>query len=233
MNTRKMMDMPVQETVHKGQTLVLDKQRVVKGRKGYWLLRRGQDVILSLLAMIALFPLMLLIALLIYMDDPKGSPLFSQIRVGKDGKEFKFYKFRTMCVDAEAKLEMLLKDNHMDGPAFKLKNDPRITRIGRFLRRSSLDELPQLYNILKGDMSLVGPRPAVPREVEQYDAYQRQRLMVTPGLTCYWQIQPNRNDISFDEWMELDLRYIRERSFLVDWKIILGTFKAVLNMEGV
>ena len=179
-----------------------------------------------------LWPVMLIIAILIFIDDPKGSPIFSQLRCGRNGKEFKFYKFRSMCVDAEAKLEELLKHNEMDGPAFKIKEDPRITRIGRFLRKTSLDELPQLWNILKGDMSIVGPRPPLPREVAQYDEYQRQRLYITPGLTCYWQIQPKRNDLSFEEWMELDIKYVRERSFWVDWKIIFGTVKAVLFGEG-
>ena len=195
-------------------------------------MRRTQDIILSLLALIILWPIMLIIAIVIYIDDPKGSPIFSQIRCGRSGKEFKLYKFRTMCVDAEEKLEPLLGSNEMEGPAFKIKNDPRITRAGRILRRVSLDELPQLWNILKGDMSIVGPRPPLPREVELYDAYQRQRLYITPGLTCYWQIQPRRNDLSFDEWMELDIQYVRERSFWVDWKIIFQTVRAVLCGEG-
>jgi lipopolysaccharide/colanic/teichoic acid biosynthesis glycosyltransferase len=114
-----------------------------------------------------------------------------------------------------------------------MKDDPRITRVGKFIRKFSIDELPQLLNILKGDMSIVGPRPALPREVEQYGSHENQRLYVTPGLTCYWQIQTNRNDLSFEEWLELDLKYIQERGFLVDWRIILSTIKAVLNMEGV
>ena len=122
--------------------------------------------------------------------------------------------------------------NEMDGPVFKIKNDPRITRVGRFIRKTSIDELPQLINILRGDMSIVGPRPPLPRETEQYDDYARQRLSITPGLTCYWQIQHMRNSLSFAQWVALDLKYIEERSFLTDWKIILSTFKAVLNMEG-
>ncbi|MCD7765523.1 MAG: sugar transferase [Lachnospiraceae bacterium] len=201
-------------------------------KRGYWVLRRGQDIIFSALALIVLSPLMALIALLIYIDDPKGSPIFTQMRCGRDGKLFRFYKFRTMCVDAETKLNELLEKNEMDGPAFKMKDDPRITRIGRILRKTSLDELPQLWNILKGEMSIVGPRPALPRELELYDDYQRQRMYVTPGLTCYWQIQPNRNDISFDDWMALDIKYIQERSFWVDWKIIFKTVGAVLKGEG-
>ena len=137
-----------------------------------------------------------------------------------------------MIPNAEARLTELLDKNEMDGPVFKIKDDPRITRVGRFLRKTSIDELPQLLNILKGDMSIVGPRPALPREVEQYSDYERQRLYVTPGLTCFWQIQPNRNDLSFAEWMALDLKYVRERSFATDWKIILKTVGAVLGMNG-
>ena len=210
----------------------LNHHRVLHDKRAYWAGRRAQDIIFSAMALLILWPVMLVIAILIYIDDPKGSPIFSQIRCGRNGKEFKFYKFRSMCVDAEAKLEALLKDNEMDGPAFKIKDDPRITRIGHFLRKTSLDELPQLWNILKGDMSIVGPRPPLPREVAQYEAYQMQRLYVTPGLTCYWQIQPRRNDLSFEEWMELDIKYVLERSFLVDWKIIFGTVKSVLWGEG-
>ena len=208
------------------------RERVLHDKKAYWIGRRLQDIVFSSIALMVLWPVMLIIAILIFIDDPKGSPIFSQPRCGRNGKEFKFYKFRSMCVDAEAKLDELLKHNEMDGPAFKIKEDPRITRIGRFLRKTSLDELPQLWNILKGDMSIVGPRPPLPREVAQYDEYQRQRLYITPGLTCYWQIQPKRNDLSFEEWMELDIKYVRERSFVVDWKIIFGTVKAVLLGEG-
>ena len=137
-----------------------------------------------------------------------------------------------MIPNAEAKLEALLDQNEMEGPAFKIANDPRITKVGRLIRKTSIDELPQLWNILKGDMSIVGPRPPLPREVAQYDDYQMQRLYITPGLTCFWQIQPHRNDLSFDEWMELDLQYIQQRSFRTDWKIILRTFGAVLGLNG-
>ena len=198
----------------------------------YAFVKRVQDIMLSIFALIVLMPVLLVIALVIYIDDPKGSPIFCQIRCGKDGKPFKLYKFRTMCVDAEARLEELLQQNEVDGPAFKIKNDPRLTRVGGFLRKTCLDELPQLWNIVKGDMSIVGPRPPLPREVEQYTTYQRERLSITPGLTCFWQIHPNRNDVSFDQWMELDHKYIRERSFLVDWKIIFLTVKAVFRADG-
>ena len=183
----------------------------LKTRHGYRCLRRFQDILFSLIAIIVLSPVMLITVISIIIDDPKGGPVFSQIRVGKNGKEFKMYKFRSMVVDAEDRLKELLEENEMDGPVFKIADDPRITR---------------------GDMSIVGPRPALPREVEQYSAYQAQRLFITPGLTCYWQIQPNRNDISFDEWVEMDIQYIRERSFLVDWKIIFKTIIAVLTKQG-
>ena len=130
------------------------------------------------------------------------SPIFTQRRVGRNGKLFKMYKFRTMCPDAEQKLKDLMERNEKDGPVFKMKNDPRITRVGKFLRKTSIDELPQLFNVLKGEMSIVGPRPALPREVTQYTAYEWQRLYVTPGLSCYWQIAPHRDQLSFEEWMD-------------------------------
>lgn len=211
---------------------LLDRERVLQDARKYWTVRRTQDVILSVLALAVLWPLMLLTAVAIVLDSPGAGPIFAQTRVGRDGKTFTFYKFRSMCPNAEEKLEELMKYNEMDGPAFKIKNDPRITRVGRFIRRASIDELPQLINVLRGEMSIVGPRPALPREVEQYDDYAKQRLLITPGLTCYWQIKPYRNRLSFDEWVDLDIQYIRDRSFLTDWKIILATFGAVLGMNG-
>jgi len=215
------------------RTIFLNREEVLRKNRRFWQVRRFQDVFFGSLALIVLCVPMLLIALLIVIDSPGAGPIFTQTRVGRDGKLFKFYKFRTMCPDAEAQLEKLLKNNEMQAPVFKMKNDPRITRLGRLLRKSSIDELPQLINVLRGDMSIVGPRPALPREVAQYDDYERQRLYVTPGLSCYWQIQPRRNEMTFDEWLELDLKYIQERSFLVDWKIIFSTFRAVLDMRGI
>jgi lipopolysaccharide/colanic/teichoic acid biosynthesis glycosyltransferase len=215
-----------------GNLTRLNRQEQLHSKNYYWIGRRAQDIFFSLLAIIVLSPIFLITALIIYIDDPHAGPIFSQIRCGRDGKPFRMYKFRSMYADAEDRLKDLLAQNEMDGPAFKIKNDPRITRVGHFIRKTSIDELPQLWNVLKGDMSIVGPRPALPREVEQYDELEKQRMFVTPGLTCYWQIQPNRNDISFDEWMELDLKYIQERSFLVDWKIIFGTVKAVVFKQG-
>ena len=209
-----------------------DRKEILRTKRLYWMGRRAQDVFFSLLALIVLAVPMAIVALVIWIDSPGASPIFSQDRVGRDGKIFKFYKFRSMVPNAEAKLKEVLDQNEMDGPVFKMKNDPRITRVGHFIRKTSIDELPQLINILKGDMSIVGPRPALPREVAQYTDYERQRLYVTPGLTCYWQVQPNRNELTFDQWMELDLKYIQDRSFWLDWKLIFETVWAVLRMYG-
>lgn len=210
----------------------LDQNSIQNAKQTYCFFKRIIDVVCSFFGIILLSPIMLLTILAIVIDDPKGGPLFSQERIGKNGKKFKMYKFRSMIVGAEDKLDILLENNEMDGPVFKIAKDPRITRVGRFIRKTSIDELPQLFNIIKGDMSLVGPRPALQREVDQYNEYHMQRLYITPGITCYWQVQPNRNGISFDEWMDFDIKYIQERSFLVDLKIILKTFKIVFTAQG-
>ena len=214
------------------EVLPVSSVRRTTKRRVYLYIKRVQDVVLSALALILLAPLMLLIALAVVIDDPQGGPIFAQVRCGRGGEGFRLYKFRTMCVDAERRLEELLPYNEMEGPAFKIQHDPRITRLGRFLRSTGLDELPQLVNILKGDMSIVGPRPPLFREIINYTPYQRQRLAVTPGLTCFWQVSPRRNSLSFDAWVELDLRYIREQSWLLDWKLIFQTGRAVLRREG-
>ena len=227
-----MKEVELMSTVTSTRT-ILDRKEVLRNRQRYWMIRRAQDILLSTLALLVLWPIMLITAIVIYIDSPGASPIFVQDRVGRDGKVFHFYKFRSMIPNAEAKLEGLLGKNEMEGPAFKIKDDPRITRVGRIIRKTSIDELPQLWNILKGDMSVVGPRPPLPREVEQYDEYQKQRLYVTPGLTCYWQIQPHRNDLSFEEWVELDIKYIQESSFKNDWKIIFKTVKTVLKRDGI
>ena len=168
---------------------------IARGKKYYRMGRHAQDMLFSLLALIVLAIPMAIVALIIWIDSPGASPIFVQDRVGRDGKIFKLYKFRSMIPNADARLKEVLDQNEMDGPVFKIKEDPRVTRVGRFIRRTSIDELPQLINILKGNMSIVGPRPALPREVEQYTDYERQRLYVLPGLTCYWQVQPNRNQV--------------------------------------
>ena len=222
----------MESTISAAPQISIDREKTLRSHRRYWVLRRAQDIVFSLLALILLAPLALLISLAIVLDSPGDGAIFRQRRVGRDGKLFWLYKFRTMCPDAEEQLNELLSQNQMDGPVFKIKGDPRITRVGRFLRKTSLDELPQLLNVLQGDMSIVGPRPALPREVELYSDYQRQRLYVTPGLSCYWQIAPHRNEMSFDEWVALDMKYIQERSFWVDWKIIFKTFKVCLLGRG-
>jgi len=222
----------MESTISAAPQISIDREKTLRSHRRYWVLRRAQDIVFSLLALILLAPLALLISLAIVLDSPGDGAIFRQRRVGRNGKLFWLYKFRTMCPDAEEQLNELLSQNQMDGPVFKIKDDPRITRVGRFLRKTSLDELPQLLNVLQGDMSIVGPRPALPREVELYSDYQRQRLYVTPGLSCYWQIAPHRNEMSFDEWVALDLKYIQERSFWVDWKIIFLTVRAMLMKYG-
>ena len=219
-------------SVVKEKEQLLDREAVRREKRWYCVRRRIRDVLLSLLALAVLWPLMLLVAVIVVLDSPGAGPIFSQTRIGLDGKPFTFYKFRSMIPNAEEQLEGLLHKNEMEGPVFKIKDDPRITRFGRFIRMTSFDELPQLWNVLRGEMSIVGPRPAIAREVAQYDDYTRQRLLITPGLTCFWQIQPNRNDLSFEQWVELDVRYINQRSFKTDWKIIFATFGAVLGMNG-
>ena len=222
----------MESTISAAPQISIDREKTLRSHRRYWVLRRAQDIVFSLLALILLAPLALVISLAIVLDSPGDGAIFRQRRVGRDGKLFWLYKFRTMCPDAEEQLNELLSQNQMDGPVFKIKGDPRITRVGRFLRKTSLDELPQLLNVLQGDMSIVGPRPALPREVELYSDYQRQRLYVTPGLSCYWQIAPHRNEMSFDEWVALDMKYIQERSFWVDWKIIFLTVRAMLMKYG-
>lgn len=202
----------------------------IANQNRYEKIKRFFDICLSAAALVVLSPLLLVIAILIYLED-KGPVIYSQTRIGKDGRAFKLYKFRSMCVDADEKLKDLQKLNERDGPVFKIKNDPRVTKIGKFIRKTCIDELPQLVNIIKGDMSLVGPRPPLPNEVEQYNSYQKQRLLVVPGLTCYWQIQKGE-ETTFDEWVELDLKYIKERSILLDFRLILLTFKVILSGKG-
>lgn len=210
-----------------------DSEIVIYKNPVYLISKRCFDIVFSLMCLIVFAIPMLLIMLIIVIDSPGAPPIYTQDRVGKNGKVFKFYKLRSMVPNADQMLDSLLDQNEMEGPAFKISDDPRITRVGRFIRKTCIDELPQLWNILKGDMSFVGPRPPLPREVEQYDEYQFGRLAVTPGLTCYWQIQPNRNSLTCDEWFEMDLKYIEERCFITDLIILFKTVGAVLNMEGV
>jgi exopolysaccharide biosynthesis polyprenyl glycosylphosphotransferase len=194
-------------------------------------LKRAFDVVISVIVLILISPLLLSVALLIYLDSP-GPILFRQQRVGKKGRLFTFWKFRSMVVDAEQHRLALITSNEVpDGVLFKLKQDPRVTRVGKWIRRFSIDELPQLWNVLKGDMSLVGPRPALPEEVTQYTLYQYQRLAVTPGITCLWQIS-GRSNLGFLQQVELDLQYIVIQSFWYDLLILLKTIPAVLKGWG-
>lgn len=210
-------------------------ERIAKGiddRIFYAAIKRLLDVAFSLVVLIGLSPLYILIFLAVWIDDPHGSPLFFQERVGKHGKTFKMVKFRSMYADAEDHLDELMDANEKDGPVFKIKEDPRITRVGKFIRKTSLDELPQFWNVLVGDMSIVGPRPALPREVRQYSLHDQLRLVVRPGITCYWQTRRNRDSITFDEWVNLDLLYILKAGMWTDFKLIILTVGCVLTAQG-
>ena len=200
-------------------------------KPGYEICKRIFDIAMSVLALIVLSPVFLGVAIAIKCEDG-GKVFYCQTRLTKNRKEFKMFKFRSMCPDADKKLEELLKYNEMKGPAFKMENDPRITKVGHFIRRTSIDELPQLVNILIGDMTIIGPRPPLPREVEQYTPYQLHRLDVKTGLACYHECQGRSEDKDFDKWVESDLKYIRERSMLTDLKVIFWTIRVVLTGKG-
>jgi exopolysaccharide biosynthesis polyprenyl glycosylphosphotransferase len=194
------------------------------------LTKRIMDVVLSVIGGTALIPIFLVIALAIKRDSP-GPVLHIQTRIGLNGRRFRFYKFRSMYMDAEARRADLLEQNEASGPVFKMRNDPRVTRVGQFLRRSSLDELPQLLNVIRGDMSLVGPRPPLPREVERYRPSDRERLAVRPGLTCLWQVR-GRSTVDFDTWMEYDREYISRMSVWLDLALLFRTVWVVVTAEG-
>ena len=195
------------------------------------MLKRWLDLVLSLLALIVLSPIFLIIAVLIKLDS-KGPALFSQKRVGKNGRVFYLYKFRSMIEGAEDLIDDLKNQNEMSGPVFKLSNDPRITNLGRFLRKYSLDELPQLYNVLVGEMSLVGPRPPLPKEIVSYQRKQRRRLSMRPGLTCTWQVLGRNNISDFDSWAEMDLDYVDNWTLGRDLKLLLKTIPVVISGSG-
>ncbi|MBA7516907.1 hypothetical protein ES705_08956 [subsurface metagenome] len=195
------------------------------------ILKYLSDIYFSSLALILFSPLLLLIAIVIKLSS-KGPVFYIQERIGLRGRRFNLYKFRTMVQNAESVQHILDKQNEADGPAFKIKYDPRITKFGRFLRKTGLDELPQLLNVVKGEMSLIGPRPPVAKEVVQYERWQLRRLSVKPGITCSWQVLENRNDVSFEKWMKLDLQYIDNWSLLGDAKLFLRTFNAVIKATG-
>ncbi|MGH0606920.1 sugar transferase [Bacillus mycoides] len=215
-------------TVKKQRLLAAEE---VNQKWAFLFMKRLMDIFGALCGLIFLSPIFIIVAMLIKLEDPKGPVFFKQTRVGKAEKEFGMYKFRSMVTDAEERLKDLLHHNEVSGAMFKMKDDPRITKIGKFIRKTSIDELPQLLNVLKGDMSLVGPRPPLPREVKEYTSYDKQRLLVTPGCTGLWQVT-ERNSVGFKEMVELDLEYIRNRSVFYDMKIVLKTIKALLGSNN-
>ena len=187
----------------------------------YEISKRAIDIIGAGSGLLLLSPVIAIVACAVKFTS-KGPIFFSQKRVGKNGKIFEMYKFRSMVVNAEELKEKLAHQNEMSGPMFKMKDDPRVTKVGRFIRKTSLDELPQLWNVLKGDMSLVGPRPSLPKEVKQFEKWMHKRLIVKPGLTCYWQVS-GRNNIDFEDWMKLDISYVEDRNLWIDMKLIFKT----------
>jgi exopolysaccharide biosynthesis polyprenyl glycosylphosphotransferase len=200
-------------------------------KKSYLITKRTLDITLSLIGLVVLIPVFIIIMILIKLEDRSGPILFKQSRVGINGKTFNMYKFRSMVNNAESLLENIRASNESTGPLFKMKDDPRVTKIGKFIRKTSIDELPQLINVIKGDMSLVGPRPALPSEVAEYSNYHKKRLIVKPGLTCYWQVG-GRSNIGFEGQVDLDIKYIKERTTLIDLRIIIKTFSVFFGSQG-
>ena len=208
-----------------GKDILLNKDKI-KSHFVYHSIKRIFDIVAVTCGIVLLSPLMIIIAVLIKTED-HGPIFYKQVRVGKNGKTFKMYKFRSMFINADKMLDKLKEQNDVDGPMFKMKDDPRVTKIGHFIRKHSLDELPQFFNVLKGDMSLVGPRPSLPSEVINYTDYDRQRLYVTPGCTGLWQVT-ERNNVGFDEMVQLDFTYIKDASILFDLTIIIKTLKIII-----
>lgn len=196
----------------------------------YVFLKRSLDILGSIIGLVLLSPIFFIVSALIKIES-NGPIFFVQKRVGVNGKEFNMYKFRSMVVNAEKLKEKLKNKNEMSGPMFKIKDDPRITKIGKFIRKTSIDELPQLVNVLKGEMSLVGPRPSLPSEVKEFKSWMLRRLDVKPGITCYWQVM-GRNRIGFEDWMKLDVKYVEDRSFWLDIKLIFNTFFVLFGDEN-
>ncbi|MGE1101275.1 sugar transferase [Peribacillus simplex] len=203
----------------------------VNANLSYLRMKRLIDIFGSLIGLILLSPIFLVVAILIKIEDPKGPVFFRQIRVGKDETEFYMYKFRSMVTDAEHRLKDLIALNEVSGAMFKMQKDPRVTRVGKFIRKTSIDELPQFINVLKGEMSLVGPRPPLPREVLEYKIYHKQRLLITPGCTGIWQVN-GRNSVGFEDMVKLDILYIKNRSFLLDMQLIFKTFSVLLGSKS-
>ena len=223
--------MEIEENLNGAAFTGLETSVVARNKPIYLVCKRMTDFVLALLGLAILSPVFMIVAFPIKWDDPKGTVFFSQERVGKDGELFKMYKFRSMYVDAEERLANLLEHNEVSGAMFKMKEDPRVTKIGACIRKCSIDELPQLFNVLMGDMSLVGPRPALIREVAEYTSYDKQRLLVTPGISGLWQVS-GRSRLTFAQMVALDLEYVTTRSYWMDIKILFKTVKVVCKGDG-
>lgn len=225
----------VEDTNEFGEILPLDTD-ILKKRPGYRFVKRMADIILSTGALVVFSPFLVGVAIAIVIDDPHAGPIFIQERVGKNGKKFKIYKFRSMVRNAEElKAELKARGINLkdpEDPTYKAENDPRNTRLGGFIRKTSIDELPQLVNIIKGEMSIVGPRPLVTREVEKINPFGMQRHLMKPGLTCYWQASRDRDQIKFPEWMKMDVKYIHDCSVWEDIKIIFQTVGIVVTANN-
>lgn len=212
------------------QLVWIDKEKIQK-QKGYDFVKRLIDFFAGIVGIILISPIMLWIGYKIHKDEPGSPVIFAQKRVGRNGKLFTMYKFRSMCVDAEKKLDGLVDKNEIKGAMFKMKEDPRVTEFGKFIRRTSLDELPQLVNVIKGDMSLIGPRPPLQREVAEYTQYDMQRLLVKPGCSGLWQVN-GRNDVHFKEMVNFDIEYIQNRALSYDVKLIFKTIEVMVRKDG-
>ena len=223
--------MEIEENLNGAAFTGVETSVVARNKPIYLVCKRMTDFVLALLGLAILSPVFMIVAFLIKWDDPKGTVFFSQERVGKDGELFRMYKFRSMYVDAEERLANLLEYNEVSGAMFKMKEDPRVTKIGACIRKCSIDELPQLFNVLRGDMSLVGPRPALIREVDAYTNYDKQRLLVTPGISGLWQVS-GRSRLTFAQMVELDLEYVTTRSYWMDIKILFKTVVVVCKGDG-
>ena len=223
--------MEIEENLNGAAFTGVETSVVARNKPIYLVCKRMTDFVLALLGLAILSPVFMIVAFLIKWDDPKGTVFFSQERVGKDGELFKMYKFRSMYVDAEERLANLLEHNEVSGAMFKMKEDPRVTKIGACIRKCSIDELPQLFNVLMGDMSLVGPRPALIREVAEYTSYDKQRLLVTPGISGLWQVS-GRSRLTFAQMVALDLEYVTTRSYWMDIKILFKTVIVVCKGDG-
>lgn len=224
-------DDPFTKSLQKNETVILINQELLKKKRATFAFKRIVDLVGGAIGLVVATPIMLGVAVAMKREEPNGSIIFSQTRIGKNGKSFKMYKIRSMCVDAEARLETLLSKNEVQGAMFKMKNDPRVTKVGKFIRKTSIDELPQLWNVVKGEMSLVGPRPPLPREVKKYNSYDKQRLLVKPGCTGLWQVS-GRNDVHFRDMVALDVSYIQDMSIKNEVKIIFKTVWIIIKPNG-